>query len=117
MADAEKYRIPLFDGSNFSNWKFRMQTLLNELDLLEFVEGDYKVQVQFLEADTAIETTRKRAELKALEKRDQKCRSQIIQRVADSHLEYVKDFQSANAIWNSLSETFERKKVSRVNSY
>lgn len=38
MADEKKYRIPLFDGNNFSNWKFRMEVLLKEKDLLEFTQ-------------------------------------------------------------------------------
>jgi len=29
--ETEKYRISLFDGTNFDNWKFRMETLLREL--------------------------------------------------------------------------------------
>lgn len=56
MADAvEKYRIPLFDGTNFSNWKFRLETLLTELELAELVEKPYTEQVTFLPADTAAE--------------------------------------------------------------
>ena len=38
MADNEKYKVPLFDGTNYSNWKFRMQVLLEEHDLFGFVE-------------------------------------------------------------------------------
>lgn len=95
MADMEKYKIPLFDGSKFGNWKFRMETLLNELELLEFIRQPYHRMVKFHERDASEETARKRMELREWEKRDRKCRSQIIQRVADSHLEYVKDCDSA----------------------
>ena len=41
----EKYRIPLFDGTNFDNWKFRNETLLNEMNLLEFLESLYTAMV------------------------------------------------------------------------
>lgn len=37
----EKYKILLLDGTNFGNWKFRMETLLNELELLESVREPY----------------------------------------------------------------------------
>lgn len=36
--EQEKYKIPLFDGSNYENWKFRMGCLLDEKDLLKYVE-------------------------------------------------------------------------------
>lgn len=111
MADVEKYKIPLFDGSNFGNWKFRMETLLNELDLLDFVRLPYYSMIELLESDSAAVKAQKEMELKNLEKRDRKCCSQIIQRVADSHLEYVKDCDSAHGIWSVLIETFERKSI------
>ena len=96
MADeVEKYRIPLFDGTNFNNWKFRMQTLLEEMDLYKYVEEPYTNKVEFLESDTAEQHTEKERRLAQLEKRDRKCKSQIIQRIADSHLEYAKDKQTA----------------------
>ena len=51
MTEAEKYRIPLFDGSNFGNWKFRIETLLTELELLELTEKPYTERVEFLATD------------------------------------------------------------------
>ena len=53
MDETEKYRIPLFDGINFDNWKFRIETLLNEMDLLEFLENLYMAMVQLKPEDTA----------------------------------------------------------------
>lgn len=67
MADVEKYKIPLFDGSNFGNWKFRMETLLNELELLEFVRQPYCSMVEFHARDITEETARKQKELRELE--------------------------------------------------
>lgn len=32
-AEVEKYRIPLLDGTNCNDWKFRIETLLTELEL------------------------------------------------------------------------------------
>lgn len=31
--EKEKYQIPLFDGTTYGNWKFRTETLLDELYL------------------------------------------------------------------------------------
>lgn len=64
MAESEeKYRIPLFDGLNFDNWKFWMETLLIELDLLGFVEEKYTDTVVFAEKDTAEQRTQNKINL------------------------------------------------------
>lgn len=88
-----------------------MKTLLNELELLEFIRQLYSSMVEVHTSDTTEETARKQMELKDLEKRGRKCRSQIIQRVVDSHLEYVKDCDSAHSIWTLLNDTLERKSI------
>lgn len=41
MQDEKIYRILLFDGTNFQNWKYRIEVLLQENDLIE-----YKLQNQ-----------------------------------------------------------------------
>jgi DNA-dependent RNA polymerase auxiliary subunit epsilon len=107
MAD-DKNKVPLFDGSNFSNWKFRMETLLDEVDLLDILEIPMNVSVEAVDAAeiTAQDKVRKKEQLK---KRDKKCKSQIVQRVADSHLEYAKDKETAFEIWTELKNTFERQ--------
>ena len=60
--------------------------------------------IEFEKEDTDLERVKKQTDLSVLEKRDRKCRSQIIQRIADSHLEYVKDKESAFSMWNSLRQ-------------
>jgi len=109
--ETERYRIPLFDGTNFDNWKFRMETLLRELNLLSLVEKSYTDNISIEASDTSAFRVQKEKQLEELKKRDVKCCSQIIQRIADSHLEYVKDKSCAYEVWTSLLETFERKGV------
>lgn len=109
MADDEKYRIPLFDGNNFSNWKFRMETLLEEQDLLEFTKKPHTEMITF--AVSGAPTSTESAQQQSLVKKDKKCKSQIIQRIADSHLEYAKDKETAFDLWKSLSSIFERKGI------
>jgi hypothetical protein len=110
MAD-DKNRVPLFDGTNFSNWKFRMEALLDEKDLLELVTELYSAKVVIQEGDTEQVKKEKRDRLVELRKNDKKCKSQIIQRIADSHLEYVKDAETAYEMWSTLQTTFERKSM------
>lgn len=109
MAEVEKYRIPLLDGTNYSDWKFRLETL-TELDLSTYTEADYTTLVVIVSSDDAATRTRK-DEIAEHKKRDQKCKSQIIQRIADSHLEYAKDKASAYEIWLSLENAFQRKGI------
>lgn len=111
VEETEKYRIPLFDGTNFDNWKFRIETLLEELDLLKYVTEAYTEKVKFLESDTEAQRTTKQRELDAHLKKDRKCKSQIIQRIADSHLEYAKDKVTAFDLWTTLGNTFQRKGI------
>lgn len=86
MADMdEKYKVPLFDGTNYSNWKFRMQVLLEEHDLIDLVDRSLETLIATLPVATAD------VQIIALRKNDRKCKSLITQRIADSHLEYVKE--------------------------
>ncbi|KAK9709142.1 hypothetical protein QE152_g26793 [Popillia japonica] len=85
----ERTKIPLFDGSNFNNWKFRMEILLEELELMELIDEPYTQKVKFLETDTADAKASKEADLEKLKKRDRKCRLQIVQRIADTRLEGI----------------------------
>ncbi|KAK9738940.1 Zinc knuckle [Popillia japonica] len=107
----ERTKIPLFDGSNFNNWKFRMEILLEELELLELIDEPYTQKVKFLETDTTDVKASKEADLEKLKKRDRKCRLQIVQRIADTHLEYVKDTGSAFEMWFSTGATLEESDV------
>ncbi|KAK9693292.1 hypothetical protein QE152_g34320 [Popillia japonica] len=109
----ERTKISLFDGSNFNNWKFRIEILLEELELLELIDEPYSQKVKFLETDTADVKASKEADLEQLKKRDWKCRLQIVQRIADTHLEYVKDTGSAFEMWSTLLKTFERRGIAR----
>ena len=110
--EIERYRVPLFNDKDFNNWKFRMENLLSELEFIEFIFEDYKGMVTFEADDDNVKKKSKAAQIEENEKKDRKCRCQIIQRLADSHLEYVKDKDSAYDMWKSLSETFERKSTS-----
>ena len=118
MADgAEKYRIPLFDGTNFDNWKFRMKVLLTELELIDYTIAPNTSKVIFTEEDTASQKTVKTKELEDHAKTDRKCRNQLIQRIADSQLEYVKDTKTSFDLWSVLTGAFQSKSITSQLSY
>jgi hypothetical protein len=71
MAD-DKNRVPLFDGRNFSNWKFRMEALLDEKDLLELVTELYSAKVVIQKGDKEQVKKEKRDRLVELRKNDKK---------------------------------------------
>jgi len=48
---AEEKRYFQFDGTNFSNWKFRIQTFLEEKQLIEYVDEDYEQIVNGLNGE------------------------------------------------------------------
>jgi hypothetical protein len=100
--EEDKYRIPLFDGNNYPDWKFRMTVYLDELDLLKHIETPMN---QLLEDNPESRN--------GLVRNDKKCNSRIVQRTHDAQLEYVKG--TAYDICKSLKDVFETKGVtSRV---
>ena len=88
-----------------------METLLDEADSLKYVEEDHSDMVEFSDGDNEEQKAEKLRQATVHEKRDRKCKSQILQRNADSHLEYTKDKSSAFKLWTSLEETFERRGI------
>jgi hypothetical protein len=96
--EAEKYRIPLFDGYNYPDWKFRMSVYLDELDLLRHIETPLS---ELLEENPELGN--------GLVRNDKKCKSRIIQRIEDAQLEYVKGQETAYDVWNNLQDVFEKK--------
>ncbi|XP_011688394.1 PREDICTED: uncharacterized protein PF11_0207-like [Wasmannia auropunctata] len=65
-----KHRVPLFDGTNYNNWKFRMEVLLEELGLKAHVES------QVMESTRTQEETQEAYDLRiaTLKKKDTKLR-------------------------------------------
>jgi hypothetical protein len=104
--EEEKFRVALFSGTNFNNWKFRLEVVLDESNLLPYIESDITEIIAGV-AEGAGQTN----EIAEHKRKDKKCKSMIIRRIADSHLEYVKDKSSSYAVLGALKSTFERKSV------
>lgn len=102
MADEEHFKVNLFDGRDFDNWLFRLKTVLDEKDLVKWIDED---------ADLAKSNTNVESAKLAIGKADKQCKSIIVRRVADSHLEYIKDKPTSFLIIESLRKTFVRASV------
>lgn len=100
--EAEKYRLCLFDGTNFGSWKFRLEAILDQHDLKLFIEEDFDV----------ITNGKTSVEKEALGKQEKKCKAIIINHISDEQLEYIKDQKSAKGIIDTLKSVFERKTIS-----
>lgn len=87
----EKHGITQFDGKNYDHWKFRMLIILEHSDVLKCIEQEH------------VNTD------EAFLKMDRKCKNIIVQCIANSHLEYIKDKKTAFQMWESLKKVFERK--------
>lgn len=84
-----------------------MEVLLEEFSLKEHIE--FRVLDEEIREGETPEAYRSR--MVSLKKRDTKCKSQIVQRIADSHLEYAKDKLTVFDIWKELQNVFERRGI------
>lgn len=91
-----------FDGENYNNWKYRMNILLGEKGLLEYVEDDLEV----------ITLHSNDHEYRQHIKNDKKCMSLLIKHIDDDQLEHVKDKFTSKDIYDALEQIFERKSIS-----
>lgn len=111
--EVKSLRIKPFDGSGFNNWSFRVRAYLQQLEVLHCVETEAEEEAfwNILDSETEEVKAAKKIKRDARVKQDNKCRSMLIQTIADSHLEYVKDKNSPKKIWDALHNIFERKSI------
>lgn len=111
--ESDLVRIPMFDGTNFPSWKFRMLIVLEEHDWKECVEEEVEeVEALAIKAeDSEAVKKSKKEETEKRKKKDRKCKSFNISRICDSQLEYVQDQPTPKAMWVALHKVFERKSI------
>lgn len=98
--------IPLFDGSNYNNWSFRLATLLDERNLLPYIEKNLSEIVAALpETATAADKTK-------CAENEKKCKTIIVRTVHDCQLETIKEKKSSKEMIDALKAIYERKSVS-----
>lgn len=91
-----------FDGKNYSTWKYRINSILDDRDLLQYVEDDFEI--------ITLHSTDK--EYRKHAKEERKCKSLLIKHVGDDQLEHIKEKQSAKEIYDTLQGIYERKSIS-----
>ena len=94
--------ITQFNGSNFQNWKFRVQKHLASAGCEKAISTTIAAG-NFGAGDAA---NAARAEFFKL---DKKAQDIVTSLVADDYLEYIRDAETAKSMWDSLCATFERK--------
>lgn len=94
MATSTNFSYPrLNDGSSFSNWKFRVKTLLEERGLKDAINKD------------------KQLDEKVKNELDAKAKSVIVQCISDKFIDIIKKCNTALEMLTKLEEIFERKSV------
>lgn len=98
----ENFKIPLFDGANFSHWKFRVGIFLDEKDITIFIEEPLNDILARLNNNARVEARKK----------EKRCKSFLVQTIHDDLLENIKDKPTVKEIFDTLESMFERKSVS-----
>lgn len=92
-------KLQQFDGTNFSNWKYRVGILLDEKGLRKYIDENLD---DILTA--AGDDNRDKVKLE-----EKKCVSILVQSIHDSQLEYVREKKKAKEMYDALCGIFERK--------
>lgn len=95
-------RVVQFDGTNFNNWKYRLEILLDEKGLKQFIEE---------KLDDILDKEVQESQHEAIKKKEKQCVSIIVQSIHDSQLEYVRDKTHAKDMLDNLIAVFERKTI------
>lgn len=91
MSMKERYNLAQFAGINFSNWCFRIKSILRDAEVLKAIEDqDYA---------------------SSNEKGEAKAQALLIAGVSKSHLEYIKNETNAYEMFKKLEENFKKKGV------
>lgn len=108
--------LSVFNGTNFSNWKFRMATLLKEQGFERFLTKSVNEDEELIEmANDSAEVRAEKLKNKKkenLEKSETKCHLMLFQRINDNYLEYVKYKENPKEVWKVLHDILKRKGVS-----
>lgn len=98
---ASSLALPQLSATNFSNWKFRVECILEEKGVRECIDG----------IEEEIYRRLSEQEKKDYARKDARARSIIVQCVTDKHLEYIKDAKTSEDMMVSLKNIFERKSI------
>lgn len=100
--DNETIHFPKFDGKNFSQWRFRVDLLLEEKQMKQFIQKDLNTLI--------IEKDEKTTDSELIAK-EAKCKSLLARTINDEQLTYIMGKTNAKAMYDALVAMFERKSV------
>lgn len=101
ISDHNARKVIQFDGTNFSNWKYRLGILLDEKDLRKYLDESLDDILAGTDAASRDE----------VRKQEKACISIIVHSVHESQLEYIKDKTTAKDMFDGLTAVFERKSI------
>eukprot|EP00794_Sanderia_malayensis_P013261 gene13261-14625_t len=93
-------KITPLDGTNYDNWKFRMEMLLTARKLFEYVTGEIKLDPGFEDEEEAF-----------FKEKDSEARAIISLHVSDNQLVHIRNCKSAEELWKLLKDRFQRKSL------
>ena len=96
LAKIDEVCIPIFDGSNFSSWKFRLSTIL------EYKECNEQASRAATPNDNQDDWNKK----------DIKARAILIGTISDKQIEFIKDCRTAYDMMNRLESLYNTKSTS-----
>lgn len=94
MSSAKKAGIVQFAGEGYDTWKFRVETQLSAHGVKEAITQDPPEEEEAKPA---------------FQEKDEKAKALLVAYIADSHLEYIREKETAKAMWTSLANTFAKK--------
>ncbi len=100
--DGTSVRIAPLDGTNYDNWKFRIEMLLTARKLFGYASGEIQLSAEADDAQKA-----------AFKEKDNETRAIISIHVSDNQLVHVRNCKSASEAWEALKNQFQRKSLVR----
>src|ERR1700761_7626254 len=97
------YTIDKLNSGNFSSWKFRMQMILTDRGLWEYVDGT-QVSPTLVEGDAAYP-----GKLAEWKKKDSSALAQIALSVGNGELVHIKGAKSSREAWQKICGVYEAK--------
>lgn len=102
--ESSKTSMEKLKSGNYDSWSFKMQSLLINLDLWDYVEGDAPTPNVKEATSTAPEEILNSAEIKAWKKGDSKAKANIVLCVENSQLVLIKDQETSKKSWKALKD-------------
>ena len=100
--DGAAVRIAPLDGTNYDNWKFRIEMLLTARKLFGYASGETRLAAGADDAQKA-----------AFKEKDDEARAIISIHVSDNQLIHVRNCKSAAEAWEALKNQYQRKSLVR----